>query len=844
MSFISIKKITFFRIFSLSIFLLSFNLFSEVALSIYPTPVVAGEESSLIINSSGGKAEIYSLPKIKGFQWLKRDVYSRNFMIVNGVKYIKTSYPFIVKKPGRINIPSMTVSVKGEKDVTTAKKEILVSTGPLTDLGSLLFLECKYTQKNNEYYVGERIPLKINVYRALDLNADPSEYPRIKIDNVIFDSFKENPQADKFKPYPYGNPKKVTRNGIDYMQTTFYTSFRSLGEGDLQGIASLTFNIELKNHKRDRGSSSFDDDFGTNFMFGSPFFNRNKVVTRIITAKTPVIKIKPLPPVPYGSKYLGLIGDWKIEEKVQYEKLKEGEPITISLHLVGYGSVETLDVPEISVPGFNAYSPEIIKDDRGYGKKQDIKIDYVLIPTEPGKTNLNLSFSVFESQTSKYRTVNIKKEFDIHQGDGDSLKSNYSSRSASLSKRKNRINSSILYLKMNPGPSLELPLYKNHLFAMLFLLIMGPIGWILFELFYFRKKYITGRKGFKRRNTALKKKKKILKSVEKTQNVKELADYVRQEVIPYINDVNGYPPGTTAEGLELKLNNKELSDPIMDTEASAYLPLDARNSDELRKRIIKIIKHFSMLTIVCTILLFTSNNTFGDSVKALNGNVNELAEFYNSGAISKALGVCKKEISLSEANPDWIYNLGNCYFQKGVYAKAMVCYERALRLSPRDSDILENLNFVRRKLHLQDVYQATTPLQLLASLRDTFRPDEWLLLFCIGWFIVFVGLVTRRLTLTKAWFAVFFIGIMLCLVSAIAYWSEEASLYNEKNAVIVEQNVEVYSLPTKRSFDAGFSLNLGESVKIEEDIQDWIRIRKGKIEGWINKDKAEKIWPY
>ena len=35
------------------------------------------------------------------------------------------------------------------------------------------------------------------------------------------------------------------------------------------------------------------------------------------------------------------------------------------------------------------------------------------------------------------------------------------------------------------------------------------------------------------------------------------------------------------------------------------------------------------------------------------------------------------------------YNIANCYMKKGELGRALVGYERALRLSPRDSDLLD-----------------------------------------------------------------------------------------------------------------------------------------------------------
>ena len=45
-----------------------------------------------------------------------------------------------------------------------------------------------------------------------------------------------------------------------------------------------------------------------------------------------------------------------------------------------------------------------------------------------------------------------------------------------------------------------------------------------------------------------------------------------------------------------------------------------------------------------------------------------------------------------------LYNLGNAYYRTGNNGKAMLNYERALLMSPNDSDILANIEFVRSNL--------------------------------------------------------------------------------------------------------------------------------------------------
>lgn len=56
--------------------------------------------------------------------------------------------------------------------------------------------------------------------------------------------------------------------------------------------------------------------------------------------------------------------------------------------------------------------------------------------------------------------------------------------------------------------------------------------------------------------------------------------------------------------------------------------------------------------------------------------------------------------------------MGNCLYKLGDLPRALICYERASRLAPRDSDILENLNLVRRKLGLPEKYLIASPADI------------------------------------------------------------------------------------------------------------------------------------
>ena len=162
---------------------------------------------------------------------------------------------------------------------------------------------------------------------------------------------------------------------------------------------------------------------------------------------------------------------------------------------------------------------------------------------------------------------------------------------------------------------------------------------------------------------------------------------------------------------------------------------DSHIERELKAKLSKCLKKMHLL-ILGSALFFCSLDS--------NASSSEFVSAYNKGNFIKAEEICLKNIDASNQSPAWLYNLGNAYTQEGKLAQALASYQRALLLDPRDQDVLQNLNFVRRLLFLPEAYQKGTPFELLICLRDILRPDEWLLLGAVLFFVLFIVLTARR----------------------------------------------------------------------------------------------------
>ncbi|HJO95929.1 MAG TPA: BatD family protein [Victivallales bacterium] len=833
-----------------AIFFSTQAVYGEIQISLQPTPVVAGEPASLSIRSTNGKAEITQLPEIPNLKWIQPDLYGSSIMIINGVRYETTTYNFVVSKTGLIELPALTIKINDEK-YNTKPKPLRVISGPLTDLEEYIFLKPKYVIGNkNKIYIGEELPLEIYIYRAESLSAAPVEYPQIKLNGIIFEDFsKLNRDSERFARYPYLPPTKVSIDGISYIKTCFYTSYRPIITGRLDGTVSLLLDITLPNrNKRNPYKNSFFDDDIFNSVFNSDsFFNRGKRISKMIMAKLPELEVMPLPAVPENVNYLGLLGDWKTNISLSTKTLKEGEPLTVKIKLHGKGSLDTLKTPDLSIPGFTAYPPEVSKNAQSSispVRNNEATIEYVLIPTEKGQKNINISFATFNTKTGEYNISKIDTTIEVTENKFSTNSTVYSrtndiaSKLRSINNGNNKINNAILYLDKNISSNVKIPLYKNHLIIILLFFILGPVLWFLFMIYHVRNNKINKDNRTKRKHIAKRNHGIIIRKIKKA-SPENITEVMNNSVIPFINDIKGFAPGTTVEEITKNISDKELIECLEEINLSRYMPNKNMTNDQLKNNLYKCIKRMSFVLVIGLIFILPYT-TKG----ATNTDLNKMITLYNNGQFKQAEKICKDNINPDEPNSIWLYNLANCYFQSENLPKALVYYERALLLAPRNSDILENLNYVRSKLYLPEMYTTSTPKTFLIYMRDLFRPDEWLLILSVCVFFIFIGLISKYYIPKKFYITLISICFLIGIISTISFINQKYTIYNNKYAIVLFRDIDVYSLPSNNSVKSELNLIPGEQVTIEENMDSWIRVRTKKSEGWIKADNVERIWPY
>ncbi|MDD5634481.1 MAG: tetratricopeptide repeat protein [Candidatus Omnitrophica bacterium] len=217
-------------------------------------------------------------------------------------------------------------------------------------------------------------------------------------------------------------------------------------------------------------------------------------------------------------------------------------------------------------------------------------------------------------------------------------------------------------------------------------------------------------------------------------------------------------------------------------------------------------------------------------------------DFYKKGEYIKAISEYEKILASGKESAALYYNNANAYFKSGRLGKAILNYERATLLSPRDPDIRSNFKYaeslVKGNPESEKSIWSWGPL---AAYVNGFSVNE-LTLFCSFVFtafllFIFIFVVRNRPTIYKITFLVFLFAVIL--FNALVIWEKVKE--SDHAAVIVADSADALFGPFETATKF-FPVKEGMMVNVVSAQNDWYKIERadGKI-GWIKKDVAEKV---
>ena len=191
------------------------------------------------------------------------------------------------------------------------------------------------------------------------------------------------------------------------------------------------------------------------------------------------------------------------------------------------------------------------------------------------------------------------------------------------------------------------------------------------------------------------------------------------------------------------------------------------------------------------------------------------------------------------------YNIGCAAFKRQEYAKAILGFERALKLDPAYPDAKFNLEFANSRI--QDKVEVVPEFFLKTFFRNAGRmltSNAWAVLFLVflgaalGMVVLFV-LGTGRAR--KAGFFSALASLLLALIVLSFSISGKKAFESDEEAIVVSAVSSVKSAPGDSSTDL-FVLHEGTKVKVSDSVRGWLEIELSDgREGWLKESEIERI---
>jgi len=219
-------------------------------------------------------------------------------------------------------------------------------------------------------------------------------------------------------------------------------------------------------------------------------------------------------------------------------------------------------------------------------------------------------------------------------------------------------------------------------------------------------------------------------------------------------------------------------------------------------------------------VFFSANNSYRE--ERYNDAIEDYESLVNSGFRSANL----------------FYNLGNAYLKTGNRGKAILYYERAHRMNPRDVDIRSNLGFTRSIVEGEAGQKSRWYQKFFFFLRDLLSIRGMTFLVSIFYFIIMICLILS-IFLNAQRKILYYLAIMffiLFIVSLPSFINGIHEFKYQKKAVIMVQETVVRFEPNDDA-TVHFKVYEGSLIRIMKLQEEWYQIKRhdGKM-GWLKGD--------
>lgn len=369
---------------------------ASVDFDIQPRALKVGEAATCSFTIRGiDNPPTPSFPPIQGFQTSFAGT-QQSFSFVNGQQdnSVSFNYQLVPLQVGKFSVGPFTYATQSQTfDLPAVVVEVVPPEGApsqgnaQSDSSELLFATLTAGQTN--IYNQQVFDIALSIYsRGLNIGNN------VSLMNMLSSGLSLQPFQE------LQGSREVVSNEV-YDVRRFRAKAQALTAGAFKLAPTLQIPLLVQRDRR-RGPLGFDR------SFFDDFFGAVQTQPVNITPKPLEIKVSSLPLEGQPPGFAGAVGRFSFETQVKPTEINAGDPVTLTVQIVGEGNLENISAPRfIAGDDFKVYEPRLVSKDidsnRGIGRKT---FEQVLIPrSDKVKALPALTFSYFDPAKAAYDTI-------------------------------------------------------------------------------------------------------------------------------------------------------------------------------------------------------------------------------------------------------------------------------------------------------------------------------------------------------------------------------------------------------------------------------------------------------
>lgn len=612
----------------------------------------------------------------------------------------------------------------------------------------------------------------------------------------------------------------------------------------------------------------------SNSLFDSFFQDEYRTIRKRVTTPAVKVKVNPLPagqPASFG----GGVGNFGISARLTTDNLKTHDAASLVITVSGRGNVALLEEPKVNFPpDFEVYDTKTTENtDKSNGGTSGSKsFEYPFIPRSHGDFTIDpVEYSYYDVNAGKYVTLRTEPlHVKVAKGKGGDSTPVTTVNSGVERKDVKSLADDIRFIFTGkPGLSGSGSFFVGSVFfwILLALMILGATSvYLAFRKVAAMRADVAGTKN--RRATKMAQKRLKLAGEYLDKNLytafyeelhKALIGFVSDKLNMDMSEISkDNIASALTEGGVSEEQTKAFTDLLDACEFARYSP-DGGN-EAMRSHYDAALKVISSIdsglktggkslrkVVTVVTLLLSLGTSMNIQAKDLDSLWTAGVQAYTDGKFSDASAAWTSIEESGQKSAKLYYNLGNAWFKQGNYPKAILNYERALRLDPSYSDARYNLEFTSN--FVQDKIEPVPEFILKSVARKVcyvMGSNAWAVIFLVllaaaqvmGLLFLLGSSVGKRR-------AGFYCGIVLLLLSAgalsFSIWQKSDSVKTD-TAIVMSPVSSVKSSPSSGSSKDLFVIHEGTKVTILDEVGSWknIALADGR-QGWITSNELEVI---